>query len=54
MAMIGRGAAVAELGPQRYSIFEPIAFIGWLGVHAALLSGIWQRVGAIPRLFASV
>ncbi|WP_199257125.1 NAD(P)/FAD-dependent oxidoreductase [Tomitella fengzijianii] len=47
MAMIGRGAAVAEVGPRRWQIKGPLAFIAWLGVHAALLSGVWQRVGAV-------
>ena len=47
MAMIGRGAAVAEVGPKRRQIQGPLAFLAWLGVHAALLSGVWQRVGAI-------
>ncbi|WP_200182800.1 NAD(P)/FAD-dependent oxidoreductase [Tomitella biformata] len=46
MAMIGRGAAVAEVGPGRRQIQGPLAFLAWLGVHAALLSGVWQRVGA--------
>ncbi|GAA5050232.1 NAD(P)/FAD-dependent oxidoreductase [Nocardia callitridis] len=46
MAMIGRGAAVAEVGPGRRELHGPLAFFAWLGVHAALLSGVWQRVGA--------
>ncbi len=47
MAMIGRGAAVAEVGPRRWQIQGPAAFLAWLGVHAALLSGVWQRVAAV-------
>ena len=47
MAMIGRGAAVAEVGPRRRELHGPLAFVAWLGVHAALLSGVWQRVGAV-------
>lgn len=47
MAMIGRGAAVVEIGPRRYSLHGSLAFVAWLGVHAALLSGVWQRVGAV-------
>ncbi|WP_210416612.1 NAD(P)/FAD-dependent oxidoreductase [Tomitella fengzijianii] len=47
MAMIGRGAAVAEVGPRRWKFRGPAAFVAWLGVHAALLSGVWQRVGAV-------
>lgn len=44
--MIGRGAAVAEIGPRRLQVQGPLAFVSWLGVHAALLSGVWQRLGA--------
>lgn len=47
MAMIGRGAAVAELGTSRREIHGPVAFLAWLGVHAALLPSRWQRIGAV-------
>src|SRR5699024_12395383 len=47
MAMVGRGAAVAELGPARRTLHGPLAFVSWLGVHATMLSGAWQRTGAI-------
>jgi NADH dehydrogenase len=47
MAMIGRGAAVAELGEQRHEIDGPIAFAAWLGVHVSLLEGIRQRTAAL-------
>jgi NADH dehydrogenase len=47
MAMIGRGASVAELGRRRRQIQGPVAFLAWLGVHAALLPGTWQRVSAV-------
>ncbi|RRQ27092.1 NAD(P)/FAD-dependent oxidoreductase [Rhodococcus sp. Eu-32] len=46
MAMIGRGAAVAEIGEHRHQIEGPIAFAAWLGVHAALLSGAHSKVDA--------
>jgi NADH:ubiquinone reductase (H+-translocating) len=46
MAMIGRGAAVAEVGEHRHELHGPIAFAAWLGVHAALLSGARNRVEA--------
>jgi NADH dehydrogenase len=46
MAMIGRGAAVAELGRKRWGVRGPLAFIAWLAVHVMLLSGIPQRVSA--------
>jgi len=44
MAMIGRNAAVAEMGAKRIEIDGPIAFAAWLGVHALLLSGIHAQV----------
>jgi NADH dehydrogenase len=46
MAMIGRGAAVAEVGRRRREVHGPIAFAAWLGVHAALLDGVRNRVEA--------
>ena len=38
MAMIGRNAAVAEVGEHRHELRGPVAFAAWLGVHAALLT----------------
>jgi NADH dehydrogenase len=38
MAMIGRNAAVAEVGPRHHQLEGVIAFAAWLGVHVALLS----------------
>ena len=46
MAMIGRGAAVAEVGEHRHELHGPVAFAAWLGVHAALMSGVRNRVEA--------
>jgi NADH dehydrogenase len=46
MAMIGRRAAVAEVGPHRHELHGSVAFASWLGVHAMLLSGSRQRVDA--------
>ena len=46
MAMIGRGAAVAEVGKHRHELHGAIAFAAWLGVHAALMSGARNRVEA--------
>ena len=34
MAMIGRNAAVAEVGEHRHELEGVIAFAAWLGVHA--------------------
>ncbi|KRE81893.1 NAD(P)/FAD-dependent oxidoreductase [Arthrobacter sp. Soil763] len=47
MAMIGRGAAVAEIGRRRLQLQGPLAFISWLAVHLALLSGTQQKVRAL-------
>jgi NADH dehydrogenase len=38
MAMIGRNAAVAEVGQHRHELQGTVAFAAWLGVHAALLT----------------
>lgn len=38
MAMIGRNAAVAEVGHRHHELEGTIGFAAWLGVHAALLS----------------
>ena len=46
MAMIGRGAAIAEVGPHRHELHGPIAFSAWLGVHAALMTGTRTRIDA--------
>ncbi|WP_426571567.1 NAD(P)/FAD-dependent oxidoreductase [Aquihabitans sp. McL0605] len=47
MAMVGRNAAVAELGAKRHEIDGPMAFAAWLGVHASLLSGTRDKIGAL-------
>lgn len=46
MAMIGRGAAVAEVGKHRHELHGSIAFAAWLGVHAALMTGVRNRIEA--------
>jgi NADH dehydrogenase len=46
MAMIGRGAAIAEVGPHRHELHGAIAFSAWLGVHALLMTGVRNRVDA--------
>src|SRR6478609_10683126 len=46
MAMIGRNAAVAEVGKHRHHLEGPLAFVAWLGLHAMLLSGMHSRVDA--------
>lgn len=47
MGMIGRGAAVAEIGRKRVQLQGPLAFVAWLLVHLALLSGFQQKVRAL-------
>ena len=47
MAMIGRNAAVAEVGPRRRELHGALAYASWLGVHAWLLSGVRARARAI-------
>jgi NADH:ubiquinone reductase (H+-translocating) len=44
MAMIGRNAAVAEIGKKRHELDGPIAFAAWLGVHALLMSGVRDKI----------
>jgi NADH dehydrogenase len=46
MAMIGRNAAVAEMGKHRHELHGAVAFAAWLGVHAWLLTGVRQRIDA--------
>ena len=46
MAMIGRKAAVAEIGEHRHEFDGAIGFAAWLGVHAALLPSARSMVGA--------
>ncbi|MEU7906439.1 NAD(P)/FAD-dependent oxidoreductase [Actinoplanes sp. NPDC049118] len=47
MAMIGRKAAVAEIGARRHELDGRLAFTAWLGVHAQLLA----NTGAELRAF---
>src|SRR5271154_505619 len=46
MAMIGRNAAVAEVGEHRHELQGTIAFAAWIGVHAALLSSTRSKIEA--------
>jgi NADH dehydrogenase len=43
MAQIGRGAAVVEL-PGGETMTGPMAWLAWLGVHLALLSGTEEKI----------
>jgi NADH dehydrogenase len=44
--MIGRNAAVPEMGKRRHELHGAIAFAAWLGVHAWLMSGVRERIHA--------
>jgi NADH dehydrogenase len=46
MAMIGRNAAVAEVGQRHHELEGVIAFAAWLGVHAVLLSTTRAKIAA--------
>lgn len=46
MAMIGRKAAVAEVGEHRHELHGRIAFAAWLGVHAQLLANAGAETNA--------
>jgi NADH:ubiquinone reductase (H+-translocating) len=46
MAMVGRNAAVAEVGEHRHELQGAIAFAAWIGVHAALLTSTRARMEA--------
>jgi NADH:quinone reductase (non-electrogenic) len=46
MAMIGRGAAIAEVGKNHHEIHGELAHMAWLGVHAALMTGTRSKVEA--------
>jgi len=47
MAMVGRDAAVAEVGPRHIPISGPLAFAAWLGVHAVLLTTARAQMEAL-------
>lgn len=47
MAMIGKDAAVAEIGEKRHQLEGTLAFAAWLGVHVALLSTFRQKVETV-------
>jgi NADH dehydrogenase len=44
MAMIGRNAAIAEVGQNRHELNGAIAYAMWLGVHLALLTTLQVKV----------
>ena len=46
MAMIGRGAAIAEVGEHHHEIHGQLAHMAWLGVHASLMTGTKAKIEA--------
>jgi NADH dehydrogenase len=47
MAMIGRKAAIAEMGKNHHEVHGQLAHVAWLGVHASLMTGTRDRIEAI-------
>lgn len=47
MAMIGRGAAIAEVGENHHEVHGQLAHMAWLGVHAGLMTGTRDKIEAI-------
>ncbi len=45
MAMIGKNAAIAEIGKQRRELKGFMSYLAWLGVHLTLLWTARQRIG---------
>ena len=44
MAMIGRNAAIAEIGERRHELTGAVAYAMWLGVHLALLTTLQVKI----------
>ncbi|HEY2320737.1 MAG TPA: hypothetical protein VGH67_20690, partial [Solirubrobacteraceae bacterium] len=42
--MIGRGAAIAEVGKHHHEIHGELAHMAWLGVHASLMTGTKAKI----------
>jgi NADH dehydrogenase len=47
MAMIGRGAAIAEVGKKHHEVHGQLAHMAWMGVHASLMTGTRAKIEAI-------
>jgi len=47
MAMIGRKAAIAEVGKNHHEVHGQLAHVAWLGVHAALMTGMRSKLEAV-------
>jgi NADH dehydrogenase len=46
MAMVGRNAAVAEIGANHYPMMGVFAFAAWLGIHSVLLTTVRAQMDA--------
>jgi NADH dehydrogenase len=46
MAMIGRKAAIAEIGKDHHEVHGQLAHLAWLGVHATLMTGTRDKIEA--------
>jgi len=47
MAMIGRKAAIAEVGKNHHEVHGQLAHVAWLGVHMTLMTGTRDKIEAI-------
>ncbi len=47
MAMIGRKAAIAEMGKGHHEVHGQLAHVAWLGVHMTLMTGARDKIEAI-------
>src|SRR5262245_18079276 len=47
MAMIGRKAAIAEMGKGHHEVHGQLAHVAWLGVHMSLMTGMRDRIEAL-------
>jgi NADH dehydrogenase len=44
MAMVGKNAAIAEIGERRHELEGAVAYTMWLGVHISLLTGLRIKI----------
>jgi NADH dehydrogenase len=47
LAMVGRNAAITELGGSHHQLSGSVAFAAWLGIHAGLLPLVRARFEAV-------
>ena len=45
--LVGRGAAIAEVGKHHHEVHGQLAHMAWLGVHASLMTGTKDKIEAI-------